>query len=137
MWAMVRALRESGVTIVLTTHYIEEAEDMADRVGVISHGKIILVEDKVTLMHKLGKKQLTLQLLAPLAQIPASLAAHGLTTSADGNELTYVYDPRASQGAVAALLEDLRRVGIQLRDLETTQSSLEDIFVNLVEESTR
>jgi len=137
MWAMVRQLRESGVTIVLTTHYIEEAEDMADRVGVISHGKIILVEDKVTLMHKLGKKQLTLQLQAPLAQIPASLAAHGLTTSADGNELTYVYDPRASQGAVAALLEDLRRVGIQLRDLETTQSSLEDIFVNLVEESTR
>ena len=137
MWAMVRQLRESGVTIVLTTHYIEEAEDMADRVGVISHGKIILVEDKVTLMHKLGKKQLTLQLLAPLAQIPASLAAHGLTTSADVNELTYVYDPRASQGAVAALLEDLRRVGIQLRDLETTQSSLEDIFVNLVEESTR
>ena len=137
MWAMVRRLRESGVTVVLTTHYIEEAEDMADRVGVISHGKIILVEDKVTLMHKLRKKQLTMQLLAPLAQIPASLAAHGLTTSADGNELTYVYDPRASQGAVAALLEDLRRVGIQLRDLETTQSSLEDIFVNLVEESTR
>jgi ABC-2 type transport system ATP-binding protein len=88
-------------------------------------------------MHKLGKKQLTLQLQAPLAQIPASLAAHGLTTSADGNELTYVYDPRASQGAVAALLEDLGRAGIQLRDLHTTQSSLEDIFVSLVEESAR
>jgi ABC-2 type transport system ATP-binding protein len=134
MWAMVRELRESGVTIVLTTHYIEEAEDMADRVGVISHGKIILVEDKVTLMKKLGKKQLTLQLQAPLAAIPASLAAHALTRNADGTELTYAYDPRASTGAVAALLDDLSAAGIKLKDLQTTQSSLEDIFVSLVEE---
>ena len=134
MWAMVRALRESGVTIVLTTHYIEEAEDMADRVGVISHGKIILVEDKVTLMRKLGKKQLTVQLQSPLAQIPDALAAHQLTLNADGSELNYVYDPRASSGAVAALLDDLSRAGILLKDLQTTQSSLEDIFVSLVEE---
>ncbi len=133
MWAMVRALRESGVTIVLTTHYIEEAEDMADRIGVISHGRIILVEDKVTLMRKLGKKQLMLQLQQPLAQIPASLAAYQLSLSAKGTELTYVYDPRASQGAIAALLDDLQRAGIRLQDVQTTQSSLEDIFVSLVE----
>jgi ABC-2 type transport system ATP-binding protein len=135
MWAMVRALRESGVTIVLTTHYIEEAEDMADRVGVINQGRIILVEDKVTLMRKLGKKQLTVQLQSPLAQIPAALAAHQLSLNGDGSELTYVYDPRASQGAVASLLDDLSRAGIPLKDLQTTQSSLEDIFVSLVEES--
>ncbi|MBC8057315.1 MAG: ABC transporter ATP-binding protein [Rhizobiales bacterium] len=134
MWAMVRELRESGVTIVLTTHYIEEAEDMADRVGVIDRGKIILVEDKVDLMKKLGKKLLTLQLLAPLAELPASLAAHALIRSTDGNELTYAYDPHASQGAVAALLDDLGRAGIRLKDLQTTQSSLEDIFVSLVRE---
>jgi len=135
MWAMVRALRESGVTIVLTTHYIEEAEDMADRVGVINHGRIILVEDKVTLMRKLGKKQLTLQLQTPLAQIPPALAAHQLVLNGSGCELTYAYDPRASQGAVAALLDDLSRADIKLKDLQTTQSSLEDIFVSLVEES--
>ncbi|MBC7734014.1 MAG: ABC transporter ATP-binding protein [Bacteriovorax sp.] len=132
MWAMVRELRESGVTIVLTTHYIEEAEDMADRVGVINHGRIILVEDKVTLMRKLGKKQLTLQLQQPLADVPVALAAHGLALNADGTELNYVYDPRGSQHAVAALLDDLARAGIRLKDLHTTQSSLEDIFVNLV-----
>ena len=132
MWAMVRALRESGVTIVLTTHYIEEAEDMADRVGVINHGRIILVEDKVTLMRKLGKKQLTLQLQQPLADVPVALAARGLTLNADGTELNYVYDPRGSQGAVAALLDDLAGAGIRLKDLHTTQSSLEEIFVNLV-----
>src|ERR1700712_5566076 len=103
MWAMVRALRENGVTIVLTTHYIEEAEDMADRVGVISHGKIILVEDKVTLMKKLGKKQLTMQLQTPLGVVPPALAVHGLVLSADGTELHYAYDPRAEQGAVATL----------------------------------
>ncbi|MEP7294789.1 MAG: ABC transporter ATP-binding protein [Burkholderiales bacterium] len=135
MWAMVRALRESGVTIVLTTHYIEEAEDMADRVGVINQGRIILVEDKVTLMHKLGKKQLTLQLQQPLAQVPAQLAAHALVLSPSGDELAYTYDPRASHGAIAALLDDLQHAGIGLKDLHTTQSSLEDIFVHLVEES--
>jgi ABC-2 type transport system ATP-binding protein len=132
MWAMVRSLRESGVTIVLTTHYIDEAEDMADRVGVISHGRIILVEDKVTLMKKLGKKQLTLELQAPLDALPAALAGHGLALSAAGDTLTYVYDARGSQGAAAALLEDLRTAGIGIKDLHTTQSSLEDIFVGLV-----
>ena len=134
MWAMVRTLRESGVTIVLTTHYIEEAEDMADRVGVIRQGKLVLVEDKVTLMRKLGKKQLTLQLQSPLAQIPAALAAHHLSLNADGSELTYVYDPRGAPDAVAALLHDVQQAGIRLRDLNTTQSSLEDIFVSLVKE---
>ena len=134
MWALVRKLRESGVTIVLTTHYIDEAEDMADRVGVISHGKIILVEDKVTLMRKLGKKQLTLQLQTPLTSIPASLVPHRLGLSADGSELTYVYDPRQIGTAVSALLEDLSTVGIKLKDLHTTQSSLEDIFIDLVKE---
>ncbi len=137
MWAMVRGLREDGVTIVLTTHYIEEAEDMADRVGVISHGKIILVEDKVTLMRKLGKKQLMLELQQPLANIPPSLVADGLSLNADGTQLTYVYDPRGvegAQGAVAALLDDLQREGIRLKDLHTTQSSLEDIFIGLVQE---
>ena len=134
MWAMVRTLRESGVTIVLTTHYIEEAEDMADRVGVISHGRIILVEDKVTLMRKLGKKQLTLQLQSPLAQLPPALEGHRLSLSADGTELTYVYDPRGAPDAVALVLNDLQQAGIRLRDLHTTQSSLEDIFVSLVKE---
>ncbi len=133
MWALVRELRESGVTIVLTTHYIEEAEDMADRVGVISQGKIILVEDKVTLMKKLGKKQLTLQLQVPLTRVPEALAAHGLVLGAGGTELTYAYDPKASQGAVAALLAALTREGIELSDLQTTQSSLEDIFVSLLQ----
>jgi ABC-2 type transport system ATP-binding protein len=122
------------VTIVLTTHYIDEAEDMADRVGVIHRGKIILVEDKVTLMRKLGKKRLTLRIAPALAQLPAALAARGLTLGADGSELSYVYDPGSSQDAVPALLDDLRREGIELKDLETTQSSLEDIFVNLVRE---
>jgi ABC-2 type transport system ATP-binding protein len=134
MWAMVRELRESGVTIVLTTHYIEEAEDMADRVGVINRGRIVLVEDKVTLMRKLGKKQLIVQLETPLTAIPDSLATHALTLNAAGTELTHVYDPRAEHGSVAALLDALQRAGIPLKDLQTTQSSLEDIFVSLVEE---
>ncbi len=136
MWAMVRTLRESGVTIVLTTHYIDEAEDMADRVGVISHGRIILVEDKVTLMRKLGKKQLTVQLQTPLERIPASLDRHQLTLSADGSEITYVYDPRNTEAAVSSLLDDLGHAGVRLKDLHTTQSSLEDIFVNLIKETT-
>ena len=134
MWAMVRQLREEGVTIVLTTHYIEEAEEMADRVGVINHGKIVIVEDKATLMHKLGKKQLTLQLQRPLDEIPARLAAHHLIPNAEGTELTYVYDPRGAPDAVAALLDDLRDAGIRLNDVQTQQSSLEDIFVSLVED---
>jgi ABC-2 type transport system ATP-binding protein len=135
MWALVRALRESGVTIVLTTHYIEEAEDMADRVGVISHGKLVLVDDKDTLMKKLGRKQLTLQLLSPLTQIPDDLSRYPMTLSADGNELTYVYDPRETGAAISSLLDDLGRSGVRLKDLQTRQSSLEDIFVELVRES--
>ena len=135
MWAMVRSLREAGTTIVLTTHYIDEAEDMADRVGVISHGRIILVEDKVTLMRKLGKKQLTLQLKEPLDRIPAALDRHLLTLAADGSELTYVYDPRNTEAAVSSLLDDLGQAGIKLKDLHTRQSSLEDIFVHLIEET--
>jgi ABC-2 type transport system ATP-binding protein len=134
MWQLVRGLRESGVTIVLTTHYIDEAEDMADRVGVIRHGKIILVEDKVTLMKKLGKKRLTLRIAPPLAALPVSLHTDGLALNGDGSELTYVYDPGGSQDAIPALLDSLRRADIQVKDLETTQSSLEEIFVNLVRE---
>jgi len=135
MWSLVRALRESGVTIVLTTHYIEEAEDMADRVGVISNGRLVLVDDKVTLMKKLGRKQLTLQLLSPLTQIPEALSPYPMTLSADGNELTYVYDPRDTGAAISSLIDDLGRSGVRLRDLQTRQSSLEDIFVELVREN--
>jgi ABC-2 type transport system ATP-binding protein len=139
MWQLVRGLRASGVTIVLTTHYIDEAEDMADRVGVIRQGKIILVEDKATLMRKLGKKRLTLHLEPPLAQLPPQLAAiSGLTLAAGGAELSYVYDPGSGSDAVPALLEalrgSLREAGVRVQDLETTQSSLEEIFVNLVRE---
>ncbi|MGH8617019.1 MAG: ABC transporter ATP-binding protein [Burkholderiales bacterium] len=135
MWALVRRLRESGVTIILTTHYIDEAEEMADRIGVISHGEIILVENKVELMRKLGKKQLALQLQHPLDRIPDALAAYQLTLSGDGGELVYSYDAHAGHGehaGIAALLRDLNAAGIAFKDLHTTQSSLEDIFVNLV-----
>ena len=134
MWELVRGLRQSGVTIVLTTHYIAEAEDMADRVGVIRHGKIILVEEKTTLMRKLGTKRLTVHVESPLAALPASLAASGLQLAAGGRELTYAYDPGGAQAAVPALLDGLREAGIRIKDVETTQSSLEDIFVNLVRE---
>jgi len=139
MWQLVRGLRASGVTIVLTTHYIDEAEDMADRVGVIRQGKIILVEDKATLMRKLGKKRLTMQLEPPLADLPPRLAAiAGLTLAPGGAELNYVYDPGGTKDAVPALLEALRgslpEAGVRVRDLETAQSSLEEIFVNLVRE---
>ncbi|MGQ0455793.1 MAG: ABC transporter ATP-binding protein [Hyphomicrobium sp.] len=132
MWAIVRRLRESGVTIILTTHYIEEAEEMADRVGVIAKGEIILVEEKRELMRKLGQKKLVLQLQAPLAALPPSLAAHGLELSADGVELTFTYDARGERTGITSLLGDLRAEGIAFRDLATTQSSLEDIFVDLV-----
>jgi ABC-2 type transport system ATP-binding protein len=134
MWELVRGLRASGVTIVLTTHYIAEAEDMADRIGVIRHGKIILVEEKATLMRKLGTKRLTLRVEPALADLPASLAARGLVLAGGGSELTYAYDPGGAQDAVPALLDALRDAGIRVRDVETTQSSLEDIFVNLVRE---
>jgi ABC-2 type transport system ATP-binding protein len=132
MWEIVRALRASGVTIILTTHYIEEAEDMADRIGVISKGEIILVEDKAELMRKLGKKQLKLQLNQKLAAVPPELAAYGLTLAAEGAELIYSYDTQGERTGITALLKDLNAAGIRFRDLSTTQSSLEDIFVDLV-----
>jgi len=132
MWQLVRELRASGVTIILTTHYIEEAEDMADRVGVINHGEIILVEDKAELMRKLGKKQLTLELREPVETIPPALAHYHLSLTAGGSELTYTYDTKGEQTGITALLDDLGRAGIKFKDLRTTQSSLEDIFVGLV-----
>ncbi len=132
MWDVVRTLQASGVTIILTTHYIEEAEEMADRVGVINKGEIILVEDKAELMRKLGKKQLTLYLAEKLTAVPEALAAHHLTLGADGMELVYSYDTRQGRTGITTLLEDVRRVGIRFKDLQTTQSSLEDIFVGLV-----
>jgi ABC-2 type transport system ATP-binding protein len=132
MWKLVHALRASGVTIILTTHYLEEAEEMADRIGVIDHGALILVENKAELMRKLGKKQVMLHLQGKLEAIPESLAVHHLVLSADGTELTYTYDHRAGRTGIAALLADLGTAGIQFKDLHTTQSSLEDIFVDLV-----
>jgi len=134
MWQLVRSLRASGVTIILTTHYIEEAEEMADRVGVINHGEIILVEDKAELMRKLGKKQLTLELRDPLEAVPRELESYGLTLGADGNELTYTYDTKGEHTLITALLDDLQRAGIRFKDLRTIQTSLEDIFVGLVRE---
>ena len=132
MWEMVRGLRERGVTIILTTHYIEEAEEMADRIGVISKGEIVLVEDKAALMRKLGGKELTLQLQAPLAAIPPALARYPLALSADGTALTYRYDADGADNAIVGLLQDLDDAGIGFADLHTTQRSLEDIFVSLV-----
>jgi ABC-2 type transport system ATP-binding protein len=132
MWQVVRAMREAGVTIILTTHYIEEAEQMADRIGVINKGEIILVENKAELMRKLGKKELTLQLHKPLAAVPTELGAYRLALTADGSELTYTYDTQSERTGITALLDDLNRAGIAFRDLNTTQSSLEDIFVGLV-----
>ena len=132
MWDIVRSLRASGVTIILTTHYIEEAEEMADRIGVIHKGEIILVEDKAELMRKLGKKQLALQLHQRLDAIPEELAAHHLTLAHGGNELIYTYDTQGERTGITALLKDLNVAGIRFKDLHTTQSSLEDIFVDLV-----
>ena len=134
MWQLVRALRDSGVTIILTTHYIDEAEEMADRIGVISKGELILVEDKIELMRKLGRKQLTLQLPDALNTVPAALARHHLELSGDGTELTYTYDAEHEHTGIPALLEDLDAAGIRFKDLQTTQSSLEDIFVSLVKD---
>jgi len=135
MWNLVRALRDSGVTIILTTHYIDEAEEMADRIGVISKGEIILVDDKAELMRKLGRKQLTLQLQEPLAAIPPSLAQHKLELGNGGTELTYTYETGGEPTGIASLLDELDRAGVRFRDLSTTQSSLEDIFVSLVREA--
>jgi len=132
MWQMVRELRESGVTIILTTHYIEEAEEMADRIGVISKGELIVVEDKHVLMRKLGKKQLTLQLQTPLQQIPEALSGYPLELSDDGNALVYTFDVQAEHTGIAALLRQLGEHGIDFKDLHSSESSLEDIFVSLV-----
>ncbi len=132
MWDMVRGLRDQGVTIILTTHYIDEAEEMADRIGVIRKGEIILVENKAALMAKLGKKQLTLHLQHPLAQIPAALAGMALALSSDGSELVYTFDAQSEQTGIADLLRRLGEHGIDFKDLQSSQSSLEDIFVNLV-----
>lgn len=134
MWEMIRQLRDNGVTIILTTHYIEEAEDMADRVGVIQRGELILVEDKRALMEKLGKKQLSLQLVEPIEQIPPALSGYSLSLSEDGTQLTYQYDHQSDQAAIARLLRSLSEEGLDYRDLHTSQSSLEDIFVSLVED---
>ena len=132
MWEVVRDLKAAGVTIILTTHYIGEAEEMADRVGVINKGEIILVEDKAKLMQKLGKKQLKLHLPSSLGAIPPALAAYNLELANDGQDLVYSYDTTADRTGITSLLGDLRNAGIRFTDLETNQSSLEDIFVNLV-----
>ena len=132
MWQAVRALREAGVTIILTTHYIEEAELMADRIGVINKGEIILVEDKAELMRKLGRKQLTLHLHQAISEIPPGLGRHGLALGGEGKDLVYTYDTQAGHSDIPALLRDVNAAGLELRDLHTTQSSLEDIFVDLV-----
>jgi ABC-2 type transport system ATP-binding protein len=132
MWEMVRGLRESGVTIILTTHYIEEAEEMADRIGVISKGELILVEEKAELMRKLGKKQLTLHLQEPLTAVPEGLAAYDLALASDGADLVYTFDAQAEDTGIATLLRELSKRGVDFKDLRTEQSSLEDIFVNLV-----
>jgi ABC-2 type transport system ATP-binding protein len=129
---VVRALQASGVTIILTTHYIEEAEEMADRIGVINKGEIILVEDKAGLMQKLGKKQLKLYLQNKVEAIPADLAAYNLELSEDGREVIFNYDTKGERTGITSLLSDLRTAGIRISDLDTTQSSLEDIFVSLV-----
>ncbi|MDH7942499.1 ABC transporter ATP-binding protein [Pseudohongiella sp. SYSU M77423] len=135
MWQLVHRLRENGVTIILTTHYIEEAEEMADRIGVIANGEIILVEDKAALMQKLGKKQLVLDLKQPLTAIPESLASQALELRRDGYQLVYTFDTQADRTGITSLLDALRRENIEFSDLSTTQSSLEQIFVQLLEEA--
>ena len=132
MWEVVRGLRASGVTIILTTHYIEEAEEMADRIGVINKGEIILVEDKTTLMQKLGRKRLTLHLQNRIEELPTSLVPYKLHLSDNGRTLTYDYDTKGERTGITSLLSDLRNAGIRFSDLDTTESSLEDIFVSLV-----
>jgi len=136
LWQLVRALRAYGVTVILTTHYIEEAEELADRVGVINNGELILVESKEELMRKLGEKRLVLDLSAPLSALPEALAGYGLELSADGCRLTYTYDTRAARTGITRLLKDLSVAGISFKDLNTTQSSLEEIFVSLVKART-
>jgi len=132
MWALVRGLNQSGVTIILTTHYIEEAEEIADRVGIISGGELMMVEDKKTLMQKLGKKQLVLDLKQTITSIPESLQTYQLELSVDGSQLTYTYDTTSNRTGITALLQSLSDQGISMKDLKTSQSSLEDIFVSMV-----
>jgi ABC-2 type transport system ATP-binding protein len=134
MWEMVRKLRADGVTIILTTHYIEEAEDMADRIGVISKGEIILVEEKTALMRKLGKRELVLHLQAPLAAVPAALSAYDLALSPEGDALTFTFDAQSDETGIAQLIKKLGELGIDFKDLQTKESSLEEIFVELVRE---
>ena len=134
MWGVVRALRQSGVTIILTTHYLEEAEEMADRVGVINRGEIVLVEDKAELMRKLGRKKLTLRLDRPLAAVPPALASHDIELTDEGRALVYGYGTRGVAAGVAPFLDEVRAAGIGFTDLETSESSLEEIFVRLVRE---
>jgi len=135
MWQLVEQLRERGVTIILTTHYIQEAEELADRIGVINHGKLVLVDEKNALMQKLGKRELHVQLVTPLTRIPEALSALPLTLSEDGLEITFTFDARDEQSGIAPLLRQLEDNGIEFRDLRTRESSLEDIFVHLVHES--
>ena len=135
MWQIVRDLRADGVTIILTTHYIEEAEQMADRVGVINHGELVLVQEKSELMRKLGRKELVLQLQEPLAEIPPQLEGFRLALAQEGNELIYTYDTQGERTGITALLAELNRAGVRFNDIKTTQSSLEEIFVNLVRKS--
>jgi ABC-2 type transport system ATP-binding protein len=132
MWNVVSGLRDSGCTVILTTHYIEEAEQMADRVGVINRGEIILVQDKTTLMREMGKKQLFLHLHEPLGEVPSQLSSYGLEVNDEGRELVYTYDTREEHTGITALLGELQQAGIRFNDLNTSQSSLEDIFVDLV-----
>jgi ABC-2 type transport system ATP-binding protein len=134
MWEMVRSLRDGGVTIILTTHYIEEAEEMADRIGVIHKGELIVVEDKAKLMTKLGKKQLILHLQTPLAAVPPRLEGYGLELSADGADLTYTFDAQREDTGITGLMRQLNDLGVDFKDLRTSESSLEDIFVSLVSE---
>ncbi|HSI04863.1 MAG TPA: ABC transporter ATP-binding protein, partial [Myxococcota bacterium] len=134
MWAMVRKLRESGVTIILTTHYIEEAQEMADRIGIINKAKLLFIEDKAQLMRKLGKKELAMQLQAPLTAVPEALAGRKLTLGDGGNSLIYTYDSNAADTGIAGLLDEVERSGIVFTDLRSRESSLEDIFIDLVKE---
>ena len=137
MWELVRGLRASGVTIILTTHYIDEAEEMADRVGVINKGELIVVEDKITLMKKLGKRQLTLHLQEPMVSIPVDLGDWHLTLKADGNALEYTFDAHEERQGIASLLRRMSDLGIGFKDLNTRESSLEEIFVSLVSDRAR
>jgi ABC-2 type transport system ATP-binding protein len=134
MWALVRRLRDDGVTIILTTHYIEEAEEMADRVGVINKGRLLLVEDKTALMQRFGKKTLTIDLTGSIDALPAKLKRDGLVLTGDGRQMVYEYDTRAERSGVARLVADLAGEGLAIRDLSTTQSTLEEVFLTLVKE---